>query len=214
MMDFSDFFEDEDDERLRINIAQKVADQDWLFTVGCQDYNISVRRAAVQAIEDPAKLTEVAIQSEDRLMQDVILAKGLEDKHLSNIAIRATDPYVRVEATHRIEDKSILAQLLQVAHAPDVVWFSGRRLGKLPIAVLKQIKPSEVLVRAAEQETQKIARMAAIREIQDEWALERLSHSEDAELAEAAHALRKKPSLQGSPSCKCRIASTRCRSFR
>ena len=186
-----DFFNDEDDEKLRIKIAEKVGDENWLFSVACEDYNISVRRAATQAVEEPEKLTEVAIESEDRAIHDIVLCKNLCDEHLSQLALKSSVSYVRAEAVNRIQDESVLAGLLAESKTPEVIWFAGRRLGKLPIAALRQINSSEVLIRAAEQDTQKIARIAAIRQIKDEWALERLSNSENIELAETAQALRR-----------------------
>jgi len=186
-----EFFNDEDDERLRVKIAEKVGDENWLFSVACQDYNISVRRAAAQAIEEPAKLTQIAIENDDRVIHDIVLGENLIDEHLSQLALQSSVSYVRVGAINRIKDESILAGLLDKSKAPEVIWFAGRRLGKLPIAALRQIKSAEVLVRAAEQDAQKIARIAAIRQIEDEWALERLSNSENVELAETAQALRR-----------------------
>jgi len=186
-----EFFNDEDDERIRMKIAEKVGDEDWLFSVACQDYNISVRRAAAQAIDEPAKLIQVAIQNDDRAIHDIVLGENLADEHFSQLAFQSSASYVRVKAISSIKDLSILTRLLDESKAPEVIWFAGRRLGKLPIAALRQIQSAEVLVRAAEQDSHKIARIAAIRQIKDEWALERLSKSDNVEVAETAQALRR-----------------------
>ncbi|MFP4259797.1 MAG: formylglycine-generating enzyme family protein, partial [Opitutales bacterium] len=185
----AEFFEDEDDEALRVAIVEKMSDAEWLHLIACEDYNIEARRAAVRGIEDADRLARIAVKNEDRVIHEIVFGKGLGDEQLTFLAKEATHPYVRVEAISRIEDPEILESLADASSWPDVVWFCSRAVGKMPISVIRQIQSSEVLVRAARQETQKIARMAAIREIRDPWALEDLKQSEDPEVAEAAHCL-------------------------
>jgi hypothetical protein len=187
----TDFFTDEDDEALRIKIAAKISNEEWLFKTACEDYNINVRRAAAEGIKDSGKLVEVAVKNEDRGIHNVILSKPLDDDELNTLARLSPDSFVRVDAVNRIVDEQMLVALIEKSEAPDVLWFASRRLGKMPILSLRQIQSPEILIQAAKQDSQKIARMAAIRQIKDEWALQHLSNYGDADLARAASALGK-----------------------
>mgnify|MGYP005847083259 CR=1 FL=1 len=187
----SEFFEDEDDEDARVKIVEKISDTEKLFSVACDDYNIDVRRAAVRAIKDPAKLARIAIENEDAVIQETVFDGDLSDDHLYSIVKEASSHSVRCEAIARVEDVSLLQKLAEESILPDVVWFCSRRLGKLPISTLKQIDSDEILVRAARQETQKIARVAAIRGIKDKFLVNCLKDSGDAELSAVAEALGK-----------------------
>lgn len=182
-----DFFEDEDDELLRGQLAGRVSDQAWLASTAKSDYNLEVRRSAVQALSEQAYLIEVALTNNDEAVHELIFSKQLEDETLVEIAMRSSSSRSRVKAISRISEPSQLESIFRESTFPDSHWFAGRRLGRLPIQSLGQIQATDVLLRAALEDSNKLARVAAIRQIKETWAKNKLLNSEDSEIAEIAH---------------------------
>ncbi|MGZ0707213.1 formylglycine-generating enzyme family protein [Coraliomargarita sp. W4R53] len=185
------FFEDEDDECLRAQLAGKIRDSSWLAFTAINDYSLEVRRRAVAGLEDAPSLVEVAMHNEDQRINDSIFERPLPDEVLVRIAQTAISARARVEAVSRVIDLSQLEILTHESNWPDTIWFAGRRLGLLPIDSLRGIESSEVLLRAVLEDSNKLARVAAIRQIKESWAMNQLANSDDGELAAIANLLLK-----------------------
>lgn len=188
------FFEDEDDEGLRVVIASRINDPEWLGQTAVSDYDAEVRRCVVRSIRRSEDLVAAVLANNDAEIVKEVLRHDLDDASLVRIAQGATSAVARIGAVTLIRDIKNLEPLQGTMHPPDIRWFSGRRLGHLPIDALREIDSSSTLLKAAEGDSNHFARMAAMRLIDDSWALEKLAGSEDARIASLAAILLKEES--------------------
>lgn len=190
-----EFFEDEDDESIRAQIAGRVCDNTWLASVATTDYNLAVRRSAVQSLSDESLLVDVALGNEDLEIHKVIFEKQLGDQALLRIALHSVSPRSRVEAISKVNETAQLVCVFNETKFSDAHWFAGRRVGELPMQSLRKVQSAELLLRAAKEDTNKLVRIAAMRQIKDVWAMNQLANSTDPELSVVATALLKEETI-------------------
>lgn len=179
----------EDEEALRAVVARRLQDPVRLRELALTDHNPLVRLAAAERLGCPEARFEVALDNLDPRIGLAALASGnVPDERLLELGQRARHPAVRRNAIERLTALEQLSEAALTGLPIDSRWYARRRLGKVDLHNLSEIRHVATLVNIAREEPLPYVRQMALRQISETDTLRQL-REDDPSLAPLITAL-------------------------